>query len=333
MSPLKRAATPPAAVGVNFGDDAFYVGGFTLPEGNYALSFDVRMHAFTKQDGTKGQERLGVMVMAYPLIEDKNEISFGEPMPQFYGMGNKAALSFAPNPDTGKGLIAIPGAPASSLPRLTNWDVLRKSLYDCGLPQGIFTNDFTTIDGIWVHTQNMKAPEERKSFGSRTGEAEEEQRDTLVSVVTEILDGGKPWEGGGGLPEGAETAPPPKPAVVRRAAPAALRGRSAGDAAAPAVAAARPTARRAAAPAPPVEEEDNDQLILEAASNALTALLDKNPTGMKKLLLRTGAFKTLSADPDMAQAVMETHFANDEALNAVLGQLGFKIAGMEVVPA
>jgi hypothetical protein len=104
MSPVVRkpVAAPPVE-GVNFGQLAQYAGGFTLPEGDYALEFNVIMHQATDKNGVaKGDARLGVMIDAHPLAG-------GEVFQQFMSMGSKAAQSFAPNPDTGKGVVAIPG--------------------------------------------------------------------------------------------------------------------------------------------------------------------------------------------------------------------------------
>lgn len=339
--PVRRAAAaaaPPAAVGVNFFDDEFYAGGgFNLPEGNYALLFDVRNHAYTKKNGTLGIPNLGVFVTAYPLIEGAdNTIDFGDPLEQFYSMGGKAKLSFAPNPDTGKGIVAIPGAPSTTLPRLTNWDTLRKSLLDSGLPKGLISNDFTPLDGIWVHIQTVKAPEERKTFGVKTGEAEDEVRNDTISVVSEILADGRPWEGTGGLPEdAAPAAPAPVAAPVRRTGPAraAAPAAPAPRAAAPRTAAA-PRGRVAAPPADADVEQTDAEAVLDAALNAASAVLTRaeNAKGMKKILLRTEAFKAVGDDPDMQQAVMESHFT-DETLPELLATLNYKIAGVQVVPA
>lgn len=340
MPPIKRSvAPPPAPAGVNFGDDAFYMGGgFNLPEGNYALLFDTRLHAYTKANGTQGDSNLGVFVTAFPLLEDPKtkELSYGdEPLTQFYGMGKKAKLSFAPDPDTGKSLIPIPNAPAQTAPRLTNWDIFRRSLLDSGLPGGIFTNDISVLDGVWVHIQNVKPPEERKAFGSNTGEAQQEERENLISVVSEILEGGEPWAGGGGLPDGAAAPAPSAPKPVARAAV-----RAAAPAARPVAAAARPTAVRKVATAPVVEEpaaeEGDAEAITAAASAALTAVLSKNPKGLKKLMLRTQVFKELADDADMAQLVMDQIMDSDEALGGVIGELGFTLSGkngIDVVPA
>lgn len=327
----RTAAAPPP--GVNFGDLAFYVGGFTLPEGEYALGFDVRMHAYTKQDGTKGVERLGVMVAAYPL-------EGGEPSEQFYSMGSKAHLSFAPNPDTGKGVVPIPGGPATSMPPSSNWGVLLKSLYDCRLPVGVFTNDLTVLDGLWAHTRNVPEPEERKGFASATGEAEQPQRSGIISIVGEILEGGKPWEGGGGFPEEAAAPAAPKPRADAAAGkkPALVPPKPAAARTAPARPAARTTTRPApaAAPEPEGEEADENQ-IMEAALAGVSSVLEKNgnEAGITKLLLRTGTFKavTAAAGGDMAQAVMETFFGSDASLNAVLGQVGYVASGTQIKPA
>lgn len=321
MAPIKRPAAvapPPAPSGVNFGDLSMYAGGFTLPEGNYAFVFNAVMHAGFKQ--TTLAPRLGIMVDAYPL-------DGGEPKPTFFSMGSGADKSFAPDPDTGKGLVPIPGAPASTFNNQTNWALFLKSLYDCGLPAGVFTNDLTVLDGIWVHTQNVPEPEERKGFGTRaaTGEAattEPEKRgNQLTTVITEILEGGKPWEGGGGIP--AEGAAPV-------AAPAK----------APAKPNLRPVSRPAAAPAPApaaatAADSTDEEAVQEAAINGMSAVLEKAPNGVTKLLLRTGTFKAVSAavSAEMASAVISNYVENEANLTAILGQLGYALVGGQIKPA
>lgn len=319
--PTAVAPPPPPSEGINFGDLDAYAGGFTLPEGRYALEFDVRMHAGTKADGSQaGAPRLGVMINAHPL-------SGGEPHTQFMSMGSNAHQSFAPSAD-GKGVVPVPGGPGANPNNKTNWFIFLKSLYDCGLPKGIFTNDLTTIDGVWVVTQNIPEPEERKGFGSKTGEVQEERRTNLIPVVTEILDNGKPWEGSGGFDfQNQANAPAPvaaRPAARPAAAPVAR----------PAAVAAR---KPAAAPAPPpVEEAEaaDDDAILSAAINGASAVLEKSPAGVTKLLMRTGTFKAVNAavGADMAQAVIETFFGSDEVLNGLLGQLDYQIVGAAIKP-
>lgn len=307
---------PPAASGLMFGDLDFYVGGFTLPEGRYALEFDVRMHAGTKADGTPaGPARLGIMIGAYPLTG-------GPASNQFLSLGSKAHLSFAPDPNTGKGLVSVPGGPGANANNKTNWFLFLKSLYDCGLPAGIFQNDLTTIDGIWVQTQNIPEPEERKGFGAaKTGEAVEEKRGpSLIPIVTEILDGGKPWEGSGGFEGLGEEAAPATPATpAARVAPKAPGA---------------PIRPAAVAPAAPAAEAPADEDTLTSAINGISAVLEANPKGCTKLLLRTGTFKAVSgsAGAEVANAVLNQFFGTDAALNSVLGSVGYVVQGGNVVP-
>lgn len=333
MPPIRRtavAAAPVAVVdsGVNFGDLGFYSGGnFTLPPGRYALELEVRMHAYTKQDGTKGQENLGVYVMAHPIDEAGGRT--GETLDQFYSMGSKAKLSFMPNPETGKGVVPIPGGPASSMPPSTNWGVLLKSFYDAGLPQGIFTNDLSVMDGVWVVTTNIPEPEERRTFGAKTGDQvePEKRQNNMISVISEILEEGRPWEGGGGIPaEEAAPAPAKKTAVKAVVKPAA---------AAPAVA-PKTVARRAVA-APVVEEEAAEATaddVEQAAVMGTEAFIVSVPEGtaITKLALRMGTFKQVAAaaGDDMAQAVLDTYFGDDKTLNELIKQHGYKVAGLQV---
>lgn len=305
MAPVRRAApTAKPTGGTGFGALGFYFGGSILPEGDYAMEFNVIMHQGTKQDGSPaGPARLGVMITAHPL-------SGGDPSDQFLSMGTKASESFAPDPETGKSLVAVAGGPGLNPNNKTNWFYFLKSLYDCGLPEGIFENDLTTIDGIHVHTQNIPEPEDRKSFGARTGEAGAEERrgGGLMPVVSEIKEDGKPWEGTGGLPSA-------KPAG-KKAAPVAAR--------APVRAAAK------AAPVAAVENED----VEASALNAVAAVLEKSPNGCTKVALRTGTFKSLNdtAGDEMAQAVLDTYFGSDDTLNALVNQLEYSVQGVMVKP-
>lgn len=313
---IPKKTNAPVASGVNFGDLGFYSGSFTLPKGMYALEFHTKLHQPTKQDGSNvGNPRLGVMVNAHPINESGE--STGDMMEQFFSMGSKAHLSFAPDAQ-GKGLVPVPGAPAGTAPRNTNWNFFLKSLYDAGLPKGIFENDITTIDGIWVQTDQVPEPEERKGYASQaaTGEAAAEQGERrgsgMIPVVTEIVEGGKPWEGGGGLPT-AEAAP------VAKAAPKA---------------AAKPVAKPAVkvSPAPEPEPAGADEDTATAAVNAVTSVLEANPDGLPKLKFRTETFKaaTKAVGGEVAQAILDTFFGNDESLNSILGQLGYEVKGAHI---
>lgn len=292
---------------VSFGDLGIYGGGFTLPEGDYAMYFDVQMFAGTKQDGSPaGPARLGVMLTAHPLAG-------GDPVTQFLSMGSKADQSYAPDPENGKGVVAVAGGAGGVLNNKTNWFLFLKSLYDCGLPAGVFDNDFTTIDGIHVHTQSIPEPEDRKGFGSsRTGDQEENRANKTIPVVTAILDSGKPWEGTGGVPA-AKTGPT---GVVGKKAPAAA------PKAAPKAA--------AKAPAAPAVELDADDLKAQAQT-AAAGVLEKNPGGCAKVVLRTGVFKAIK-DEALGNVVLETFFKDDATLNGLIGDLGYTVAGMMVKP-
>jgi hypothetical protein len=230
-------------------------------------------------------------------------------------MGGKANLSFAPNAETGKGIVPIPGGQGGGLNNKTNWAILLQSLYDSGLPPGIFTNDLSVLDGVHVHVVQIPEPEERKGFAAAsTGEAAEVRQERKIAVVSEIKEDGKPWEGGGGIPDA--TAKP-----KGKVAPKPVAGKALVKA-----------APKAAAPAPVEAAADDD---LEAvALNATATVLESNPSP-SRLQLRTGAFKAAQAagGDDAAQAVLATYFASDAALNALLSKHGYGVKGTQIVPA
>lgn len=305
-----------AAPEINFGDYGFYVAGGGMPEGNYALEFMTQMFQATNQTTgvAKGPARLGVMVKAHPL-------DGGEPRNQFYSMGSKSHESFQPNPDTGKGLVAVPDGPgASNLNNSTNWAYFLKSLYDSGMPQGIFRNDLSVLDGIHVHLHSIPEPEDRKGFqNSKTSEVDGEPRKAgTISVVSEILEGGAPWEGGGGIPDpAAAKAPVAKAGAVKPVAKVA------------------PKVAAKAAPVAVATEGLTEEELLDLATQGLTTVLEASPDGIGTLLARTGVFKAIkaAADDETASAVLAAHFATDEAMGEVAAALGYKVAGKKIVPA
>lgn len=315
-----RAAAPASGGSVNFGDDSFYLGGLGLPEGDYAMEFHTQMFQPTKQNGSPvGTPFLAVMATAYPLAG-------GEPTEHPLGCGQKTHESFVPSAD-GKGFEPVAGGSGIGMNENCNWSLFRKSLVDCGLPPGTLTNDLGVLDGIHVHTRNIPEPEERKNFRGKkptTGEAALQQasaqaepdRNRVCLVVTEILEQGKPWEGTGGIPangNGATAAVAAKPAATRTAA------------------AARPAARAAAPVAAPAAEVTDDDLSA-AAINGISEVLAKEPLGCFKTKLRVGTFSAVSAvqGEDMANAVLETYFGSDDALNSLLGQLGYVVSGAKI---
>lgn len=332
MAPPRRpAARAPQTSGgaVNFGDDSFYLGGLGLPEGDYAMGFHTQMFQPMKQNGTPvGAAFLAVMMTAYPIDRDGNPIPGAEATEHPLGCGAKTHESFIPSAD-GKGFDTVAGGSGIGMNENCNWSLFRKSLLNSGLPPGTLTNDLGVIDGVWVHTRNIPEPEERKAFRktkSATGEAAlqaqnaaaEPERNRMCVTVVEILEGGKPWEGTGGLPGEA-----PAPAAKTAARPAAAATRAAAPAAA---------ARRApAAAADEVSEED----LKAAAINGIGEVLAKEPNGCFRVKLRTGTFESISKvhGDDMANAVLATYFEDDGSLNALLGEVGYVVAGARIAVA
>ncbi len=302
--PIKPNVQPPAEL--DLFDPNFYTGGnFGLPEGNYALFFQVQMH-----DGfgeKKGPARLGVMIRPVSIDNPDEEIH-----PQFYGFGKKAHESYAPHPDTGKSIVAIPGGPGGGLQKGTNWDFFRQSLVDSGLPKGVGSNNFEELDGIWVHTVRVPEPEERKSFQSATSEAQQQKTgDGKIAVVSEILDGGKPWEGTGGVPKKGKGTVKPK-----------VNG--------------APVAGKPVAVPPPVSKVNPNEAVKDAASNGLAEILGQegNEAGMLWNKLKTAAFAhiTKTYSGDMAQAVTDEFFSNDAGITMILAELGYAKTGLKVTP-
>ena len=308
MAAPKRAVSS----GFNLGDLSGYSSGGVLAEGDYCLKdFTVQMFQGTKADGSPaGASRLGVMITLVPLAG-------GEEHTQFYSFGSKAHESWQPNPETGKGLIQVPGGPGTPPNASTNWAVLLKSMYDSGLPQGVLSDDFSVLDGMWVHMANVPEPQERKSFVSKTGEAAVEDKARTIAVVTEIKDDGKPWEGTGGVPEVAAPAKP-GPKVVKPVS-------------GPVSGAVQKATTTRTAPASTGPSED----VESAALTGVGEVLADKPKGCTKLILRTGTFKAVSTahDQKMASAVIDAYFGSDEALNSLISQHGFAVKGPMVVPA
>lgn len=304
--------------GFRIGDLAALAVGGGFPEGDYiAADFTVMKHQAENKAGVKvGAERLGVMVTFLPMEDPREE----NKRTQFYSFGSSAIQSWAPNPETGKGIVALPGGKGGGIYASTNYGIFLKSLYDAGLPTNVFEDDFSVLDGTWVHIANIPEPEERKGFASTSsGEGgEEPRRANFIPVVTEIKDDGKPWEGGGGVPEVEEAAAPVKKVAGK----------------APVKPAAKPVAAAPKKAAPATETADDDE-VTAAAINGVSTVLEKSPDGVPKMMLRTGTFKavTKAANEEMAGAVIEAFFKTDKALEGLVSQLGYTINGLKVEPA
>lgn len=326
-TPLQRpGAAAPAVAVVNFGDDAFYSAGARLPEGDYCMYHEFTMHTPTdRQTGAaRGAARLGVLLTAYNLHDPQ-----AEPKQQHLSLGSNAHLSYAPNPaDGGKSLVAVPGGPGGPVPASSNWSYYRKSMLDCGLPQGVLVGSLEAIDGIHVHIQNVPEPDERKAFRNSkqgaTGEAAAQGEDfkgpSTIPVVTEIKDTGKPWEGTGGI----DVTKPATPAPVAKPATSVARP--------PAPVAPKPAPGRPAPPAPPAAAAVPAGDLSDQAMNAIAAVLgvEANVNGMTKLKLRTETFKQV--DAETGNLIVNTYFKSDDKLNEILNQLGYTVNGAMVSP-
>jgi len=300
---IQRKAAAPAVEGFNFGDLNNYSGGFELAPGKYIWTdLTVRMHKWEK---SKDPARLGVVVTLAPLTDPDNPL----PDPLFYSFGSSADKSFVPS-ENGKGIVPIPGAPASRLNNQTNWMVMLQSLYNSGLPQGILSNDFSVLEGVWVNMDNVDEPEESKGFQSATAEVATARQSKRIAVVTEILDGGRPWEGGGGYPTG-------KPAAKANGAPAKV--------------APKATAK----PAPAPESTEGAVDVRQAALDGMNSVMEKNLKGCSSSMLRTGTYAAVksASDETTADAVISEIFdAGEASINELLAVVGYRVAAGQVKP-
>lgn len=351
MSPVRRAPTvaAPAPVPVptvsgevfDIFDVTQYAAGKTIPEGDYAVEFLVQEHQSIRAETglAVGKPRLIVMLVAYPL-------KGGDPYEQPVSFGTKAILSWVPTPN-GKGIMKRAGGPGLPPTNKSNWMYFLDSMVQSGMPaDALRGNDLSAIDGTWMHIQPVPEPEERKSFRktAATGEAAEEDEPRgsgLMPACTGFIDGGKPWEGGGGfqfVQQPAPAAPPTAPA--RRVAPAAP------TAAAPTrpapVAARRPPVAAAPPPPPAAEETDEGGMSLEDA--ALECIGDvltvpAHAKGIKIMAARMAVHQaaTKKFGDQTATDIVNGFFSGSDAnLLNLLGTIDYTISGTgpqrEIVP-
>jgi hypothetical protein len=309
----KGKPAPPG--GFNFGDMTAYSTGGGIPEGDYCWTdLMVEMFQPTKLTGQQvGPAKLAVKITMVPLPN-------GEPREQHYSLGTNAHQSWQPNPETGKSIVAVPGGPGTPPNASTNWAMLVKSLFDSGLPNGILSDDLSVLEGIHVHMANVPEPEERKGFRAKTGEAGDIQAPGTIAVVTEIKDEGKPWEGTGGI---VEAGPKPNGKVPTAAQAAATRPAPLRTATVP----------PKVAPATTTVSDDVETFAITGISSVLEQ--PNYAKGVGKLILRTSTFKSVSATSgqEAAQRVINTYFSSDDNLNLILNPLGYKVSGVQVVPA
>lgn len=280
----------------NFGDDAGYQSGYTLSKGAY-LWRTVRCIEHSGYGDKKGKPRLGAEITLVNLADGS------ELQPIFVSFGTKAILSFVPSED-GKGIEPRVGGPSLQISGKTNWDYLRKSLFDVA-PEAktLLQSDLTVLEGLWAEMTSVLVPEERKSYAkSKTGDDEDDEftkneGPQMMPVITGIVKGGKPWEGGGGELE---------------------------DAPAPRKAAARPGQK---ASAPVVEAGgDDEELDLTIAAGMQEGIGDKKALPLSHLRLATFKAVKASQGDAVAQQVQKA-FDDKPRIERCLSDLGWVIEG------
>lgn len=308
--PLRRAAN--VQTYVPFLRLETYSTGGGIPDGDYLwVDLSVLMHTPTKKDGTVvGAPRLAVRVTMDPpngaqTVEERRE--------QTYSMGTKAHLTYQPDPETAKRIIPIPGAPAASIYEGSNFNLLLKSLYDSGMPQDYAMDDLRSLEGILVHITSIDEPVERAGFRTQnqTEVQDAPKKPSKIPVVSQVIKA--PWLG-----NMAAAAPVPltKPAVPHAVTPISN------------VAASVVPVNGTPAPAAgqPILDEES------AAVQAIMEILDASPGNKtSKLNLQTGAFRILKSHPGK-QSIMNTYFANNDNLAALLSQLGYGINAGAIAP-
>lgn len=319
MVAVVRRQTAAGPAPVSFGKREDYSqSNFNTPDGKYALEFMVMMYTPRKANGSPvGPERLGVMVKAHSLTDTSAEVR-----EQHYSMGKNAHKSFAPNPETGKGLVRVPDGAGVPLNPLSSWGFFHRSMIDCDpTSEDVFENDISVWDGVHVQLTQIPEPDEWKNMPkTAVSEAAEAAGDKpkdgprFISVVSEVI--AAPWvEGSGaGIPEAGEApTAPAKPAPAGKAAP-------------------KPASKPATPPPAPESNGGSEEEVMEAAVAGMTVVLTDSPDGCPQLALRTKTFAHIKKaySEDMANAVANTFFGTTEAINSILEQLGYKSDGKAV---
>lgn len=360
---MSSVKTAPANNGYfSFGDLSNYSGGGAIPEGDYAIWWDLMLYKPEDKPGQKRrrftEERLGVMLTVVNLREPLDAEGKVVSRTQFVSFGGSAKDSFTVD-ETGKRLIPIPNAPAFTLNNMTNWFHLLKSLYDCAMPHGYLGDDFSVLDGCWAHIANVPEPEDRKQFAN-TGRAamsevsEEPRGNMTMPIITTFHEGGRPWMGeAGGTPNeplkldntlaaAAPAAVPAKVAPPARAAAPAPTARAAAPAPSRAAAPAPARPAVAARPAPAIAASAvatatiTEDELLTAALEAAGSVIDTpaNKAGMTKIKLRMDVVKMVKEKygEETGALVADTYFNTDANIDSLVGQLGYAVQGISVKP-
>lgn len=314
MPPLTKKK--PVA-GVPFLDMSTYSeggGSFDIPEGDYAVQFRV-----TNEKFADGSMPVGAMLTCYPLRG-------GDPIAKFIKFGTGMENSWMPSED-GMSVIENPDLPEDqtrkAFSKKSNWGIFLKSLYDAAPDVPSLSDSFEPIDGLWVTIQNVPEPAERASFGQSTAEEAEKKKKfpNKIPVITAIVDGGKPWEGGGGFDFAAEKPKAPVKTVKAQMAAVVAKAK---------LKVVEPEPDEEAEPEADENEEADASTV---ASSAVAAFLAKNKAGASSAMLQTQVFSTVKKEhgPEMAQAVMAA-LKGDE-YEAILGMQGYKLVGTQIKKA
>lgn len=276
--------------------------GFSIPEGNYKLTFECKLWAPEKSNFPAS---LGVMVS----FEDPDGEK--EPKEKFYSFGRKVHEAFMVDPKSGgKKIKEIPGK-EGNFPDGTKWSILLNSLYNAGLPEGHFVDDISVLDDLVGHVHEELEPEDWSKIQKSTGDAEAKpkQRGT-IAVVTEFID--PPWEKGGKKKS--------KPPVKGKAEPEEEEEEE-----------DEKPVKKATKKGAKSEEEE----LAETATELVKTVLEANEEGMAKIRFRAAlvplAKKALKDDEELVDALTDFLFSDDDNLIAILDQVGFELDGKNIV--
>jgi len=309
---VAAVAQPPAGTGMgpNLMDTSIFVSGGGVPDGDYCIFAEYAIHTPTdKATGApKGDPKLGVMVTYYAI----NDLA-AEPRKQHYSVGRNAHKSFMPNAD-GSGIVPIPGAPPQPFYHDTAWEVFINEAVNAGVPDKL--PGPKSLNGFWVHITQVNEPESWSKMPQTgaTAEVQGKPREPVkIAVISQILPGGNPLQGGGGL-EALQKGAKPVSTVVTAKDIKAIVGATAA----------------ATLPADGVNLED----LAAAVEEAATAALEKpeNSKGMPRGKFRqeVGDFLDAQFGADVKDAAFTEVISNEAELNKILGKLGFVLQGLQV---
>lgn len=278
---------------VSIGKLSTYSGSFGIPEGDYTLSFEFKLY---KPEKSQYDSTLGCLVTF--------EKDGSDPREHFYSFGRNAKEYFTVDPKSkGKRIIAVAGKEGGSLNDNTSHAVLLKSMYNSGLPDDVYDDDVSVLDGVVVHIQSEDEPDSWKGLKAQsTGDEEAKPRTPKkIPVVTEFISA--PW-----IEEVKGKKADPKPA-------------------------GKPAAKGKPEPEPEEEESGDEAEVAELAMNLVADVLGENPDGMAKLKMRVALLPKAKKQhgDEKAQEIVAFLFSDEDNLTAALDQLGYKLKAGNIV--